>query len=564
MALIVRLIFISVLLITSLYSENYLLNGGQESLIKYRMVQKIEPTSETVTVNLSFVEPQSFSSATYSQLISGFGITTNLPPQKTKQWRDVHGNAITKYTWEKPKKTFEIEVSYMAVNKVNFKPIETSAPFPLKDIPSDITKYLGGSDFIQINDAQIIAKAKELTHGAKTEFDAIQKILTWIVDHMRYVLTPKNYDAVFSYQTGRGNCQNYSHLAAAIMRSSGIPVRVINGVTLKKPYDIIVGNRTMTLNMAEGRHSWIEVYFPDLGWMPFDPQQTELFVSNRFIRVEVGFDNDDTENDGMIHWTRQKGSTKMLSFQEIYDANFAEDNVSISGERQTYGPAKMLLLPPVVAGYSKAEIPVAILPVKYEQDQLMQLKFENEYIFGNLDFPQGINFAFNRTGVDDEAGVSQKLKKTFLVETAEYVTTKNEYCQVFVLENPIQLHKIGLALQKFGGSGEIWVNLHEDQNGHPGLIAAKSGKINMNKMKLQQGYQWIDFDFKSQELILTPDKYWISLGYKGSPIVNWFYSYGKPVGPVDGTRYKLNTDTSWDKSLSYEFNYRIQGLIPGE
>ena len=71
----------------------------------------------------------------------------------------------------------------------------------------------------------------------------------------------------------------------------------------------------------------------------------------------------------------------------------------------------------------------------------------------------------------------------------------------------------------------------------------------------------MDFDFGEQGLILTPDRYWISLAYHGSPIVNWFYSYGKPVGPIDGTRYKLQTETSWNKTVGYEFNYRVSGLI---
>jgi hypothetical protein len=83
-------------------------------------------------------------------------------------------------------------------------------------------------------------------------------------------------------------------------------------------------------------------------------------------------------------------------------------------------------------------------------------------------------------------------------------------------------------------------------------------------MKLMQGYYWVDFDFVGQGLILTPDKYWISLAYSGSPIVNWFYSYGKPVGPIDGTRYRMKGENSWDRSVGFEFNYRVRGLIPDQ
>ncbi len=56
-----------------------------------------------------------------------------------------------------------------------------------------------------------------------------------------------------------------------------------------------------------------------------------------------------------------------------------------------------------------------------------------------------------------------------------------------------------------------------------------------------------------------PGAYWIGLGFTGSPIVNWFYTYGKPVGPSDGTRYKSVYEQDWSGALSYEFNYRVIG-----
>jgi len=42
--------------------------------------------------------------------------------------------------------------------------------------------------------------------------------------------------------------------------------------------------------------------------------------------------------------------------------------------------------------------------------------------------------------------------------------------------------------------------------------------------------------------------------------MNWFYTYGKPVGPSEGTRYKSVYEQDWSGALSYEFNYRVIGL----
>jgi len=557
----VPLIVLSVLIIMSpCRAGNYLLNGGQRSQIAYTLRQKIQPTAETVTVDLTFVQPQSFQSPTYNQEIHDFTIQATIEPEHTDSWTDSYGNHIIKYSWSKPAKPFDVEVKLTAINRVTLEKINTSAPFPVARLSAEFDPYLKSSGLAPKDDPEISGKAREMAAGSETQFDAVQKILSYIIDHVDYVLTPPDYGARYTFDTGRGNCQNYSHLAAAMMRAEGIPVRIVNGVTLKQPYDVTLGKQVLTLNMAQGRHSWIEVYFPDLGWVPFDPQQTELFVSNRFIRVEIGADNEETVNDGLVRWTRQKGSADILSFEEVIDAQFAADNISIEGKQLGFGPHGLLLQPEVSARFVPVKAPEVKAPPVFTQEMIAAMKFGRDFQAGNTDFPEGINFAFLRDKTDLEGGKVQELKKNFLVETAEYITGRNQYCQIFTLDTPVKLFEISLALQKFGGDGRIWLELREDKDNSPGAVAAKSAELNLNQLSSKPGYFWVNFDFSKQELVLTPDKYWISLGYEGTPVINWFYSYGKPVGPIDGTRYRSGSQDAWDKSVGFEFNYRLTGL----
>jgi hypothetical protein len=274
----------------------------------------------------------------------------------------------------------------------------------------------------------------------------------------------------------------------------------------------------------------------------------------------VGIDNEETTNDGLVKWTRTKGSNAMLSFQEFIESSFTSDNINLNAEKMPYGPGKMLLVPEIIANYTPVKLPEIKKAKEYTPEELFKLEYSKPYIFGNLDFPEGINFIFTRELDEIKNNDSQQLKKNFLVETAEYVTSNLQYAQIFILDKPVKLQKIGVALNKFGGSGTIWLELYENDNGKPGSYAASSKKMSLSQISSKQGYFWEDFDFVNQGLLLTPDQYWIILKYENSPIVNWFYSYGKPVGPANGTRYKSFVEKNWDKSLGYEFNYRVVGL----
>ncbi len=557
------LVIIFLLMLTAVgHGENYLLNGGQKSRIQYRMEQTVQPNPAIQTLYLSFVVPASYQSPTYNQKIVEVNFDYSPRPDNREEFVDKRGNKVIKVSWQKPSGTITTAVSLITENKTILQQLKTSAAFPPQNIPADVQPYLNATDQVPMNHPNIAAKAREISVGAKTEFDAVQRILSWVIDHMNYVLVPPEYGALYSFQTGKGNCQNYSHLSAALMRAMGIPARIVNGITLEQPYTIKMGNRSMTLKMAEGRHSWIEVYFPDLGWVPFDPQQTQLFVSNRFIRVEVGMDNEETSQDGLIRWTQLRGDLVSPHFEETIEASFASDNVQLLAKQENYGPKKLLLTPsvettfkPVVVAIKEPEPAPKIPP-----EQLDRLVYSKPYLFGNLEFPKDADFLAVRGPAQKVTGNDFEMRKNFLVETAEYVTEQAQYAQMFVLNKPMDVRKIGLVLHKFGGNGFLWLELLKDKDGVPEATISTSEMISVDAMKFTPGYDWVDFDFSVDAPKLSPGRYWIALGFSGRPILNWFYSYGKPVGPVDGTRFKTILDTEWSNSLNFEFNYRVVGL----
>lgn len=574
------LIFVFVLFVSStILGNEFVLSGHQKSKIHYALEQSIEPFPGIEELQVSFVVPQDFASATYIQKIEELDFEFSIPPDDRKVKEDNRGNLIHEYSWKNPDGIIKGRITLNANNQVILNNLENLTSFPIQNIPEDIALYLKSTELVNSNDPVIMKKAAELTKSTKFEMQAVQNILHFIVDHLRYVQIPEKFDAMYALKTGKGNCQNYSHLAAALLRASGIPARIVNGVTLKKGFEVDTGTSAYSFEMSQGRHSWIEVYFPDLGWLPFDAQQTQFFVSNRYLRIEVGLDNNETIQDGLVRWTQAKGAAKKLPrLEEAIESNFISDDVSIETVKKFSKPHK-LLLSPFLAFY-KLETEPKIIDEELERyspkrDKIEKpdinthketaidytiLKYEIPFESGNIDFPR--RFDFVSSGFTDrivEKG-QNKLKRNFIVETAEYVTGQRCFAQTFILTEPIQLKKISLALHNFGGSGELWLEISDDENGFPGTPAALSNKVTSNRIRIPRGYDWIDFDFSDQKLILSPGQYWFVLRFSGSPIVNCFYSYGKPVGPSNGTRSRMNNSKTWNMIHSFEFNYRVIGL----
>lgn len=676
-------------------ATNFTVEGEMSSKILCEINRNIAVEPGVQSVTLSYIIPGSFKSSTVKQDIKGFNLTFSPEPTVKTTKTDKRGAWMIVATWQNPPESIDVSMNFEASNLTELKKITTDAVYPVEKIPSDALDYLKPTKLIQSDDPRILRIARELTEDASTEFDAVQHIISWVVDHVRYVTPPQAYDALYSLESGMGNCQNYSHLSAALMRAAGIPVRIINGITLKKPYDVNNRKGVLTLRMGQGRHSWNEVWFPDLGWVPFDPSQTALFVSNRYLRIEAGSDNDETINDGRLRWTQTQGKKGKIRSREGINADFSGDKIKIKGIPERYGPRNLLMCPPITAEFRRVELeeamaevfppivmtsgeplestpeqppvevatappepppakpapavpapaspppappapvavsplppsvapsappvvvasapvqpapakpptappappvkppappvtiatapieparpepvkPVAVsqtstppAPVKMPPAQVaVQMPAApappKPVTFGNLLFPENIDFAFPPATITTTNNREFEQVRDFYVETAEYVSSKlTQYAQIFIVKKPVTLQSIGLALHRFGGQGTLWIDLYRDENGTPGERIATSDMVDAEALSLRPGYRWQDFPFAGDVVVLEPGSYWIGLGYTGDPIINWYFTYGKPVGPFHGTRYKGVYEKNWSGAMAYEFNYRVTGI----
>jgi transglutaminase-like putative cysteine protease len=121
-------------------------------------------------------------------------------------------------------------------------------------------------------DAGITALAGKVSAGAATAYDRVMKIQNFLrSDAFVYDINgaPTYQDgalAAFLLRTRRGYCEQFASAMTVMVRALGIPARVAVGFTYgtKQPD----GGYLVTNKDA---HAWPEVWFPNSGWLRFEP-----------------------------------------------------------------------------------------------------------------------------------------------------------------------------------------------------------------------------------------------------------------------------------------------------
>ncbi|MBU0511742.1 MAG: hypothetical protein KJ638_08585, partial [Chloroflexi bacterium] len=116
--------------------------------------------------------------------------------------------------------------------------------------------------------------ARDLTAYDTTAYDRVRSLEGYLRT-FEYSLDlpapPPDRDVVdyFLFDLKRGYCDYYATALAVMSRSIGIPARLVTGY-VRGIYD--ADNERYIVTEADA-HSWVEIYFPEIGWIPFEPTE---------------------------------------------------------------------------------------------------------------------------------------------------------------------------------------------------------------------------------------------------------------------------------------------------
>lgn len=133
--------------------------------------------------------------------------------------------------------------------------------------------------------ARVRALAQRVAGDAASPYVAVNRIEAYLRQTYTYDERPPG-DAdqaplvAFLFTNKRGFCQHFAGSMALMLRTIGIPSRVVVGYA---PGQFDVSNGTWRV-VDRDAHAWVEAYLPDAGWVAFDPTPGRYYPN----RVSVG------------------------------------------------------------------------------------------------------------------------------------------------------------------------------------------------------------------------------------------------------------------------------------
>jgi transglutaminase-like putative cysteine protease len=122
--------------------------------------------------------------------------------------------------------------------------------------------------------------AVRVTAGATNPYDQAAAIEQYLRTNFTYTLTPgappvgADAEENFLFTSRAGYCQYFATAMADMLRSLGVPVRLVNGYG-PGSYD---GQQHRFVVKESDAHTWPEVYFPSYGWIPFEPTPDGVYT----------------------------------------------------------------------------------------------------------------------------------------------------------------------------------------------------------------------------------------------------------------------------------------------
>ncbi|MCI0348399.1 MAG: DUF3488 and transglutaminase-like domain-containing protein, partial [Acidobacteriales bacterium] len=157
---------------------------------------------------------------------------------------------------------------YNAISNIAAPPGEVLRAVRSEYPPGIVLRYLQ----LPVVDPRVRQLAASVTASAQNNYDKAAAVEAYLKSNLGYTLQlsktpPRDPIAEFLFERKEGHCEYFASAMAVMLRSVGIPARLVNGFRSGQFNDVT----SSYIIRASDAHTWVEAYFPGNGWVTFDP-----------------------------------------------------------------------------------------------------------------------------------------------------------------------------------------------------------------------------------------------------------------------------------------------------
>lgn len=192
--------------------------------------------------------------------------------------------------------------------------------------------------------------AQEITAGKETWYEQARAIENYF-DRPEYyydktdVMIPgeeDDYVDQFLFDSKQGYCDNFSSSMVVMLRSIGIPSRWVKGYTEGEFKRLSEDSKRIFEVTNNNAHSWVEVYFPNVGWVPFEP--TKGFTNNVLFTFDTNQNSTSTSETEAAVKKQEEKPDDMEKDQVEKHAPFSLEKIWESSKELVAKQLKSILL----------------------------------------------------------------------------------------------------------------------------------------------------------------------------------------------------------------------------
>lgn len=431
--------------------------------------------------------------------------TPSITASPAPAWQ-IQDAGVVMMQWHHQRPQVQVEVRIPVQVATQVAPLNTTAAYPLEAIDAAAQSFLGTTAWV--NPAAWRDLVQPAVADAGSAVQALVDVAAMMRGRLGFRPAQEVEDSTTVLRQGSGDLSGLVHAWLAALRAAGLPARAVVGVDAGQ--DVVVeGDAAKSLRLpgSPGLSAWVEVWLPDMGWVPVDVRGWVGWLPPGRVPLVMDVDISAALAQAAVRWRHVAGVqvAPRFSWQAELMGGIPEVRFALRSE----SPGPHLVFPAPGPRHK---------PLRPRKDYRHP---------GRVWCPEPFSLTVPARYGPGQALHSKSMEavpRIFWRPHRVLTDRLHALAQQIHMETNASLEFVELALWRQSGRGQMWVEIFSDTansthpKGGPGERVAVSRPVPFQDIPAQPA--WVRFALP-QGAALPAGRYWIVPQFSGTLHAFW-------------------------------------------